>query len=136
LAPLIRLRLPATPTRLWGPRWRTWIRSSRRRRLRSERRASTTPISYLTQELIDEGERDARDPEEIDQGEDVDEETLASAGNRLWNVWFTGGPGSAVYGYLLSGGTCSGSWYVRMTWNERSVVGKCTNRNSYIWYVS
>jgi|SRR4051794_20066080 hypothetical protein len=94
-------------------------------------------LSYLTQELIDEGEREARALDEVDA--EAREASAgpdgAESGNRLWNVWFAGGPGSQAYGYLLSGGTCSGSWYTHYMWHTRSLVGKCPNRSSYIWYV-
>jgi hypothetical protein len=92
-------------------------------------------LSYLTQELIDEGEREAREPDEAISAA-VGEGEAAPESNRLWNVWFSGGPGSRVYGYLLSGGTCAGSWYVSYIWNQRQLLYKCSNRNSYVWQVS
>jgi hypothetical protein len=91
-------------------------------------------LSYLTEELVQEAERDARAPEDLDET-GPEGEARPEWGNLLWNVWFTGGPGSRVYGYLLQGGSCGGSWYVSFTWNSRSLQGRCSNRNSYIWRV-
>jgi hypothetical protein len=92
-------------------------------------------LSYLTQEFVDKGEREARDAEEM-AGAEVEGEAAPEWGNRLWNVWFTGGPGSSVYGYLLkTDGTCGGSWYAVYTWNVRQLLGRCPNRASYIWRV-
>ena len=93
-------------------------------------------LSYLTEELVQEAERDARAVEDLGE-KGPDGEVRPNATNRLWNVWFQGGPGSRVYGYLLrSDGSCGGSWYVYFTWSARSIDRRCPNRNSYIWRVS
>jgi hypothetical protein len=91
-------------------------------------------VSYLTEENFEAAVRHARE---------VNDDAIAAYGpdatpgcNYLYNVWFTGGPGSKFYGYLGSaGGRCASSWHMTGEWQSRSVHRKCASLNAYLWKV-
>jgi hypothetical protein len=103
-------------------------------RAHEEAEIENPDLSYLTPEGLEEALRDARELSDVPP---EDREGGPEATNLLWNVWFTGGPGSAVYGYLTSSTrVCGTGWYIKTTWTSRSVYGQCSNRGSYIWRVA
>jgi hypothetical protein len=96
-------------------------------------------LSYLTQEFVEIGLRDARDIADITDAERADllpESEGRVVYNYLHSCWFQGGPGSRVYGYLASaGGSCNRSWYTYFTWRTRSVHRRCATGSATIWKV-
>jgi hypothetical protein len=104
----------------------------------AEAGVSDYDLSYLTSESIELGLREARDVTELPPEEQGESQDVAAATNYLSNVWFTGGPGSLVYGYLTNPTNhrlCSKNYYVRMTYYTRSVWGSCTTGGT-VWKVT
>ena len=97
-------------------------------------------LSYLTEDFIQEGLREARSAEEVLGKARVDPlaEAAGPWGNMLFKVWFQGGPGTRVYGYLTrTQRTCGpGTWYTYLNWRRRQLMWKCSDKNDYIWQIS